>query len=472
MIFRNESEKVITKYERRNVKSHTPPSSRASKESLRIVLEDTASESDMDVLNVLPLPMEVMPVGSDGAVHYLFSHYLVDSHFRYLPELYAASPSASRLDDMLGAVSFAALALQSSSESLSARAQVCYADAVSKIKADLDDPVVRLQDETLAAVLLMALYETLRMKFSARSEAWEMHAQGAMALLEMRGSEQLDTIFGLHLFTHAATIIRFIGIQRGVSPPQRLSTLMKLAKARPEAARTLPFPWPQQSPFKPSSDAMEQFALLFADLEQGRLTEPYDIIVRADDVLHIIDLHASCLNLACARQLTPGGSEGDYFGEANHQLHWSPGLAQAWNNTYLARMKLNALINEHIPSLTLSEIGQLPAYFHADDCAERYHKAAIQAAQDIYDVSTRFFPDHPLTPSKPSTQKVADGYFLLWPLFLIGSQSQTAPIFRQKSTAKLRQISEALRLPHAKTAADILAGGAMRENWMHAAHVF
>ena len=411
-------------------------------------------------------------------VNFLFCHYLQDSHFQYLPNLYASAQSAHRLDDMLSAVGFAALACQSSSDSLSKQAQTSYIHAVSKIQADLEDPAVRLQDETLAAVLLMALYETLMLRGSAKPEAWEMHAHGATALLVMRGSQQLETESGLHLFTHAATLIRFVGIQRRVTLPDRLAELIGEAKVCSKSALSF-YPWQKQGSFGPGSDAMEQFADLFADMEHEKLFDAHHIINRAETVLQAINTHAGNLSVACVDYEPCVGYDEGYFSPQgpinNHLTPWSPALAQAWNNISMARLKLNGIIHETLSRPNV-EKNQLPPHFHVPTCcAEQYRQATIQAAQDIYDVSTRFFPDHAAGGSSTAirpTPEVAAGYFLVWPLFLIGCQEETAALFGEKSRAKLIQISETLCLPHARTAADCLAAGGLSEDWMHTVHVF
>ncbi len=79
-----------------------------------------------------------------------------------------------------------------------------YTRALAGTHKALQDPVMSKHDNTLAAILLLGLYENI----SARqlgSLAWGSHIEGAIHLVKARGRKQLKTRTGLSLFIAVRT---------------------------------------------------------------------------------------------------------------------------------------------------------------------------------------------------------------------------------------------------------------------------
>lgn len=79
-----------------------------------------------------------------------------------------------------------------------------YANALSKLNATLGDAEGQKADSTLAAVLLMGLFENITGK-RIGVEAWGSHVEGAIQLVKIRGRKQLRTKIGLLLFIAVRT---------------------------------------------------------------------------------------------------------------------------------------------------------------------------------------------------------------------------------------------------------------------------
>ena len=92
--------------------------------------------------------------------------------------------------------------LQSQRRPCARSALLEYTQALQKTNRALRDPDTQRKDTTLAAVLLLALFETLT---KTNIEAWGAHIDGAIQLVQLRGKGQLNTEIGVLLFTSVRT---------------------------------------------------------------------------------------------------------------------------------------------------------------------------------------------------------------------------------------------------------------------------
>lgn len=79
-----------------------------------------------------------------------------------------------------------------------------YSRALSTTFAALRDPEMAKHDATLAAVLLLGLFENITAK-NMGTLAWGSHIEGAIQLVRSRGRKQLRTKTGLSLFIAVRT---------------------------------------------------------------------------------------------------------------------------------------------------------------------------------------------------------------------------------------------------------------------------
>ncbi|QLI65633.1 uncharacterized protein G6M90_00g027620 [Metarhizium brunneum] len=81
-----------------------------------------------------------------------------------------------------------------------------YNKALMAMHSALQDPGVVCEDATLAAVLLLALFECLN-PTTGEQESWRNHVQGAIELARGRGRKQIDTRIGQMLFRATRTLM-------------------------------------------------------------------------------------------------------------------------------------------------------------------------------------------------------------------------------------------------------------------------
>lgn len=110
-------------------------------------------------------------------------------HFRYAFE----ACSVASLNNRLGR-----------KNDMEATALGSYTRALTATRKALRDPKMIKHDATLAAVLLLGLYETITANFLG-TMAWGSHIDGAVQLLKSRNGEQVRSKEGLDLFIAART---------------------------------------------------------------------------------------------------------------------------------------------------------------------------------------------------------------------------------------------------------------------------
>ncbi|KAI0893185.1 hypothetical protein F4806DRAFT_212459 [Annulohypoxylon nitens] len=92
-----------------------------------------------------------------------------------------------------------------------------YTRALNGTNAALRDPRTQLADSTLAAVLLLGLFESITAKQIGMLN-WGSHTEGAIQLVKARGKKQLKTKVGLTLFIAVRTQMIIHSLTSGTTP--------------------------------------------------------------------------------------------------------------------------------------------------------------------------------------------------------------------------------------------------------------
>lgn len=97
------------------------------------------------------------------------------------------------------AVAMAVMAKTPDNERLNQYAAHLYGRALAATQQAMQDPAQATSDETLLAILLFALYESI-VSSEHSTAAWTKHIDGAVAIVRARGVEQFETPQSLGLF--------------------------------------------------------------------------------------------------------------------------------------------------------------------------------------------------------------------------------------------------------------------------------
>lgn len=79
-----------------------------------------------------------------------------------------------------------------------------YTAALAAISTAIRDPVLSKEDDTVAAVLLLGLFENITSRHLGML-AWGSHTEGAIQLIKSRGADQLLTKQGRDIFVTVRT---------------------------------------------------------------------------------------------------------------------------------------------------------------------------------------------------------------------------------------------------------------------------
>ncbi|KAL4873881.1 hypothetical protein BDV12DRAFT_159783 [Aspergillus spectabilis] len=115
------------------------------------------------------------------------------------------------------------------SEELKLAAEQEYGHALKLLTRAVCNEKESRANQTLSAVLLLAIFEVITSRSIKSIEKWTNHIYGAAALLELRGPEHLQSEEGLKLFVQLRFQIIISCLQRGMPVPKSLLECSKIA---------------------------------------------------------------------------------------------------------------------------------------------------------------------------------------------------------------------------------------------------
>ncbi|KAF2478056.1 uncharacterized protein BDR25DRAFT_250586 [Lindgomyces ingoldianus] len=130
-----------------------------------------------------------------------------------LVPLYNQARPSSALHQATSAVALAACGNYPGRQDLLREAATAYGKALRQLNDDLKDPAVSKSDETVLAILLFSLYETI-MSTNDTITAWANHVDGAVALTKLRGAEQFKNPMSHAVFRAVRTMMITSCVQR------------------------------------------------------------------------------------------------------------------------------------------------------------------------------------------------------------------------------------------------------------------
>lgn len=162
------------------------------------------------------------------ALTYFMSRYAPNSPFNYLPRFYTDDTGPENIiSAAIYAASLAIFSLKLKDQVVTNQAWSSYAHALKQTNSALSTPALRLQDDTLAAVLLLGLFEALFFSDQKSVENWTAHTLGSAELIRMRGIAQTHSEFGRRLLLHASHNLHASCTQRRVAVPNEYQRLFR-----------------------------------------------------------------------------------------------------------------------------------------------------------------------------------------------------------------------------------------------------
>ena len=331
-----------------------------------------------------------------------------------------------------------------------------YGRALRLTNSALGSPKEATKDSTLIAVMLLGLYEILTCTNQSSSTSWMDHINGATVLLRLRGRQQLKTKLGLRMFKQVIVSIIASCIQHEVPIPAHIITLQGYAM---ESLG--------DNPAWRFLDTTMRFANLRASIKDGSLIDRDEIIdaaMKVDD-----DLVKWCETTPLQWRYETLFTDADpaLVYEGYYHLYQDHHKAHVWNSVRMSRICLCQII-----------VGQILRYDSPPGSPILPdHTALIQlSANTVARMASEIcasvpqFTEQPVSSSTQeaglgSSDNVAGGYFLLWPLFIVGTLPDLPDSLHQWVIERLLFIGHSKKIPQAIHVAEMLGRKEGFENW-------
>ena len=346
----------------------------------------------------------------------------------------------------MSAVGLASFSNTMHAPELMARARAQYVSALQLTNAALKSPTDVLEDSTLSSVMVLSVFETVTGSNAQSFEHWQEHINGAAALVEVRGVEQLKTPAGLRMFLQVTFNLMLGCAIRAVAMPEHIIKFRKKAEL-----------------FIDASDPMWQLTGIvidctnfFADVRKSKIVDPRPTIERAlniDGMLSAMfeDPPEEWLYKTVHTDECP-----DLIWNGKYHVYKDVQSAHAWSRMGTCRI----LIQEVILKQLLIARNQVPPVFTEVECRAQKDSTVnilLKVRDDLLASVSEISAD---TSHQKATSLMDEskGYFGLWPLYLVGSMDMSTQPIKDWVVARLRSVWALYGLRQALSTAYYLDG--------------
>ena len=133
-----------------------------------------------------------------------------------LPTSYRQAQPNSRLKHCVAATAYASLTNQSQFLAVSRKACEAYGTALSSVNKALADPVKALKDETLCAIFILGMFESIS---AVQLHIFGVPGCGMNRLLYFRGKQQFETCNGELISRAVCAYLHIRNLSLGRRPP-------------------------------------------------------------------------------------------------------------------------------------------------------------------------------------------------------------------------------------------------------------
>lgn len=427
------------------------------------------------------------------------------NQYDYNSAMYRPSDGDPQLTASMKAVGLAGFSNIACAPELMKEARKSYMTALQLTNTALRSPVEAVKDSTLLSIMILSLYETVTGYNQRSLAAWAEHVNGAATLVKLRGHEQLETPAGLRMFIQVTSSLLISCIQRDLPMPAHVVELRK------EAAKYVD----SNDPAWRVQDNVIEFTYLRAGLKDGTLSDPEDIlstslkldkvfveifeklpkgwgyeVVRTDSDPHIVfggyyhvyrdywvaqiyNAMRTCrilLNSSIRDELLKGfSSRPPRFLEPEHTLQYQAST----DILFKLRADILATAPQHLgytknkgsPVSTPSPDPLSPATPYTPNTPgmveglEPIQHPNIAVAQPLSPPHFIHKEEPTTTPKKEESLPMlrgSGGYFLLWPLYLVGVMDIASDEIREWVVQCLRTIGRSMGIQQAIALAGFL----------------
>ncbi|KAH8698359.1 hypothetical protein BGW36DRAFT_406351 [Talaromyces proteolyticus] len=409
---------------------------------------------------VQSLPVSILqPTLEDVANSFFFTSFVPGSHFGYLPIVSHATALANPLTACIRAVAVASFASEQQNPSMMKAALKHYSIALRETQPTMtSSSSIAAQDSTIICVLLLGLFEALCHKGQANPHNYTTHNAGALALLELRGPELVQTQIGYQLFLQVSSNIRVSCIVHQKRTPPRLLSLHR---------RMAPFIDPADPKVR-FFTILDDFAELQAVVLENGISGSLEVAFSASR------LDSRCENMMStiydSSLYTTHISDHEVAFGYGREWHQYPDahIAQWWNSVRQTRIYLNQIILNQLDS-AIYEDAEIES-----DCLDMQLAAIATTQQQAADICAsvpqfaQAIHENRLQSNVAALTLVSRLFF---PLCTVGISSVVPDSMKRYAARSLWFLGTAAKFPQAVEAAKMIEDKSLDTSWVHIFHV-
>ncbi|KAF4455758.1 hypothetical protein F53441_1957 [Fusarium austroafricanum] len=406
----------------------------------------------------------ISPPPEELALGYFFFVFTRSGPFGYLLEHTNTLAVDTDIIEAIHAPALASMALEHRRDDLQRTARYHYSKALTQTNRDLSDPQVAILDKTLLRVLLLSNFEGLVFEGRGSTRNWELHVQGSLRLLVLRGKQQFETQFGCMLFFHASINVLTDCIMRSLPIPEEFHELYEYAIAR-------------LSKLDDARFRMIRFVYRLAKLSDARRSMLATEVIREcmtldKEVTHLTDkFYNQSLYEVIDVTTDEFRAENPNIYAYKDTIHKyrSQNIARILNTTRLMRMTLKEWIFDILGENRWGVIPNEPS--EGDPLKGGWNQLQVKSALQASDIIDEMLASVPYLLELADAQFHAAARYIVWPL----SNSAGSPICpapaRLYIIHQLKELARKAKLDQAMHAARMLEERVPREDWMHLLHL-
>ncbi|KAH8646955.1 hypothetical protein BGZ60DRAFT_391555 [Tricladium varicosporioides] len=374
-------------------------------------------------------------------------------NFDLLGTLCSQTSSEDYLLASMSAVGLASLSHVTHSPEMVVQSRKDYIAALRLTNAALKSPTDVRKDSTLFTVMILSIFETITGVDGASLGAWTKHIEGATALVKLRGAEQFNTVAGQRMFLQVMSNLMLSSVQRTVAIPAEILEL------REKASKFM-------DPAKPAwqiSEVIIDYTIFRAAVRNCEILGPR-AIVEAALVLdrRFIEIYEALSEEFSFNAVYTSENPELIWNGFYHQYqnHWT---SQIWNGMRTCRILLHETIRDQV----LAGAKALnPVFTEREITAQNESSVAImlQLQADIL-ASVPQHTRNAIGKQATTLLEGSQGYFILWPLYLVGVMDLATETVRQWVIRRLRLLASNVGILQANVLAEYIEQRKEFEEW-------
>ncbi|KAL6693202.1 hypothetical protein J3F84DRAFT_381875 [Trichoderma pleuroticola] len=385
-------------------------------------LVEAKPPSHLDESKRLITPALSVPI-TDQAVSFFFHNFVLSDpisgggHLEYLPVIYAGIARDLAMPTAIVAIGMAGIANLRRNRDLLLEANAQYVLAIQLTQAALIDETLRIQDQTLVSILLLALYETIACCSPQSLRIWSNHVTGATALISQFAQQRLMDAVGIRIFSHLRSHAIIQALQRSQHIPDEIQRWSN---------KTLGM----QSTNQAFEHQLHHLAIdlcsLRASVDNGLLTDRPTIISRASALDEKLADWSRRLSIKYGIAIDKSLALRDMP---------NPACVNSYSDVHVSNAinchTLRILTNELILNTLDQAKGETTVDYQRLRSQQAIHTLIVEVCASVL-----LFTDR----ERQQAGFIARGGFLLWPLYVVSTVPWTSKLYRDWAISQLKEL--------------------------------